>query len=245
MNKDYEITYHDVEKRHWWFKSRREYILKLIKNIPLDSKILDIGCSSGIFMIDLINNGYKKENLFGVDISEKAILNSKANGLLNTYVMDAQNISLNEKFDLIVASDCLEHLKMDELALVNWVELLKPGGILIVFVPAFHALWSYHDELNMHFRRYTKKELIDKINKLNNVTIKKSGYWNFFLFIPVLIFRKLNQLLVSKQNIANDIKMPNKVTNSLFYYLIKFENKLLSYTAFPFGISTFSIIKKN
>jgi predicted SAM-dependent methyltransferase len=73
--------------------------------------------------------------------------------------MDAQNITLDEKFDVIIASDCLEHLKEDEKALKNWYELLNKNGVAFIFVPAFMSLWSYHDEYNMHYRRYTNSEL--------------------------------------------------------------------------------------
>ena len=117
MEKDFEKKYHDVEIDHWWFKSRRKYLLDLLKDAPKDSKILDIGCSSGIFLNDLENLGFKPENLFGIDISEVAIENCKANGLQHCFVMDAQNITLTETFDIIIASDCLEHLEDDKKAL--------------------------------------------------------------------------------------------------------------------------------
>jgi 2-polyprenyl-3-methyl-5-hydroxy-6-metoxy-1,4-benzoquinol methylase len=77
MEENFEKKYHDVETNHWWFKSRRKYLIDLLKNIPKDSKILDIGCSSGVLLKDLENLGFDPDNLFGIDISEKAILNSK------------------------------------------------------------------------------------------------------------------------------------------------------------------------
>ena len=157
MEKEYEKKYHEVETDNWWFKSRRRYLLDVLKNAPQDSKILDIGCSSGIFLKDLELQGFKMKNLFGIDISEKAIENCNNNGIQNAFVMDAQKISLTEKFDFIIASDCLEHLQDDVMAIRNWQELLKTGGVMVVFVPAFQSLWSNHDEVNMHFRRYKNK----------------------------------------------------------------------------------------
>lgn len=125
MELDYEKKYHDVETGNWWFVSRRKYLLDLLKDTPRGSKIIDIGCSSGIFLKDLEQIGFKPENLFGVDISEKAIENCKNNGIQNAFVMDAQNITLFEKFDIIIASDCLEHLQDDIKAINNWKSLLK------------------------------------------------------------------------------------------------------------------------
>lgn len=243
MEEKYEKKYHDVEKNHWWFKSRRNYLLELLKNFPKDSKILDIGCSSGIFLKDLENLSFDPNNLFGVDISEKAILNSKKNGLLNTFVMDAQNITLNETFDVIIASDCLEHLENESKALKNWKTLLKKEGKMYVFVPAFMSLWSYHDTINMHYKRYTKNELM-KSMKQENLEIIKASYWNFFLFIPVYIFRKVSSFFNKNKSGESDIQLGNSIINKLLLQLIIFENKLLKRINFPFGVSTFCVVKR-
>ena len=243
MEENFEKKYHDVETNHWWFKSRRKYLIDLLKNSPKDSKILDIGCSSGVFLKDLENLGFDSTNLFGIDISEKAILNSKKNGLTNTFVMDAQNITLTEKFDIIVASDCLEHLENDTKALNNWESLLKQNGKMYVFVPAFMSLWSYHDEVNMHYRRYKKNELRLKIEN-ENLEIIKASYWNFFLFVPVYFFRKISSLFNKNKSGESDIRIGNSIINKLLLQLIIFENKLLKRINFPFGVSAFCIARK-
>ena len=243
MEKDFEKKYHDVEIDHWWFKSRRKYLLDLLKDAPKDSKVLDIGCSSGIFLKDLEKLGFKTENLFGVDISEKAIRNCKANGIENCFVMDAQDITLTETFDIIIASDCLEHLEDDKKALKNWKNLLKIGGEMYVFVPAFMSLWSYHDEVNMHHRRYTNSELKSKIS-VENLEIRKSGYWNFFLFLPVYFFRKISSFFQKNKTGESDISIGNAFVNNTLLQLIIFENKLLKVMDFPFGVSTFCIAKR-
>jgi SAM-dependent methyltransferase len=243
MKEDFEKKYHDVETAHWWFKSRRKYLLDLLKDAPKSSKILDIGCSSGIFLKDLEALGFTVENLFGIDISDKAITNCKANGIENAFVMDAQNITLNEKFDIIIASDCLEHLEDDVKALKNWNDLLKIGGKMYVFVPAFQSLWSYHDEINMHYRRYRKAELQSKLMD-ENLEIIKSSYWNFFLFLPVYLFRTITSSFQKNKTGEGDITIGNNLVNKALLNLIIFENKLLKIINFPFGVSAFCIAKK-
>lgn len=218
-------------------------MLDLLKDAPKDSKVLDIGCSSGIFLKDLEALGFTPQNLFGVDISDKAIANCKANGINNAFVMDAQNITLNEKFDIVIASDCLEHLENDKKALKNWNDLLKIGGTMYVFVPAFQSLWSYHDVVNMHFRRYTKSELKSKL-LVENLEILKSSYWNFFLFLPVYIFRTITSGLQKNKTGESDITIGNNFVNKALLNLIIFENKLLKVVNFPFGVSTFCIAKR-
>ncbi len=242
MEIEYEKKYHEVETENWWFVSRRRYLLGLLRDAPKDSLLLDIGCSSGIFLKDLERLGFKKENLFGIDISEKAIENCKNNGIQNVFVMDAQKISLTEKFDIIVASDCLEHLRDDIGAIKNWSSLLKTGGMLCVFVPAFQSLWSTHDEVNMHYRRYTNKELEDKLTS-EKLTILKSSYWNFSLFIPLYLFRKIDGILSRSKKKEGQV-IEGKITNVVLLQLLLFENRLLKYVNFPFGVSTFCIAKK-
>lgn len=243
MKKDFEKKYHDVETDHWWFKSRRKYLLDLLKNAPKDSKILDVGCSSGIFLKDLEALGFKTENLYGIDISDSAIINCKANGIQNSFVMDAQDITLIETFDIIIASDCLEHLEDDKKALKNWKSLLKIGGTMYVFVPAFMSLWSYHDTINMHYKRYTNEELKSKL-LAENLAIVKASYWNFLLFLPVYTFRKLSSILNKNKKGEGDISIGNSFVNSSLLHLIILENKLLKAIDFPFGVSTFCIAKR-
>jgi len=243
MEKDFEKKYHDVETEHWWFKSRRKYLLDLLQNAPKDSKVLDIGCSSGIFLKDLEQLGFSTANLYGVDISEKAIANCKANGIPNAFVMDAQHVTLTESFDIIIASDCLEHLENDQQAIQNWKSLLKAGGKMYVFVPAFMSLWSYHDEVNMHHRRYTNAELQSKL-EAEDLQILKSSYWNFFLFVPVYVFRKLSAVFQKNKKGESDISIGNRLVNKMLLLLIVFENKLLKVFNFPFGVSTFCIVQR-
>ncbi len=243
MEEQFEKTYHDIEKKHFWFRSRRDYIISILKEFPRDIKILDIGSSSGILLNELVEIGFDVKNLYGVDISENAIRNCKLNGIENSFVMDAQNITLDEKFDVIIASDCLEHLKDDAKALNNWNSLLKKDGTLLVFVPAFMSLWSEHDVVNMHYRRYIKKELVTRL--LNaNFKIEKASYWNFFLFFPVYLYRSLSRLKsTNDKHQSGDLKEPS-FFNHVLYLLIKFENLLLGYLNFTVGVSTFCIAKK-
>lgn len=244
MEKKFEEQYHEQERDHWWFKGRRAYVRQLLKKESRKAKILDIGCSSGVLIEELAADGFEPQNLYGIDISEKAIENAKANGLEHCYIMDAQHIELNQKFDLLIASDCLEHLEKDEQALQNWFEILNPGGKLYVFVPAFMSLWSQHDVVNMHHRRYTRKELRQKLEK-QGFQIRKASYWNFFLFPLVLTVRMLQRLFKSdKKTEEGDLKAPNSILNVLFFKMIQLENWMLTGLSFPFGVSVFCVVEK-
>lgn len=248
MDKDYEIKYHEQEAQNWWFVARRDFILRQLKEhkISLDAKILDIGSSGGILSLELIKNGY--QNTYSLDYSPDAIALCKQRGLKNVFVMDGHYPDFpDNEFDVIIASDCLEHLEKDELALNNWYKILKPAGLAFVYVPAYMWLWSKHDDINFHFRRYTEKELISKLQKAGFTNLK-SGYWNFMIFFPTSIVRLL-QKLGNKNKAkkgANDdqlVLLPKPINQLLIKWVI-FENKVASKIKYPFGVSTFSIAKK-
>ena len=243
MHKEFEANYHSTEENHFWFRARRQFIIQLLKNYPRDNRILDIGCSSGILLSDLIKNGFNPSEMYGIDISQQAIDNCKKNGIVNAFVMDAQNINLSKSFDIIIASDSLEHLKNDEKALQSWYNLLKPDGILYVFVPAYRFLWSHHDDINKHYRRYTRSNLRDKLNN-SDFKIVKSGYWNFVLFLPIMIMRLLGKLIPSKKsNTTGDLQKLSRL-NRIFFQILCLENKILKHLNFPFGLSAFCIARK-
>ncbi len=250
MELEYEKTYHEVERDHWWFKTRRNILLKMIEGVDKNSRILDIGSSSGLMLEELRNLGFNPDNLYGVDISEKAIANCHSNGFKNAFVMDAHNITLEkENFDLIIASDCLEHLERDKEALANWYSLLKTKGQIIIFVPAYQFLWSSHDDVNFHYRRYTNGELRQKMEN-NNFRVQKSGYWNFLLFIPIAGVRLLSNLFGGKkksdgaEEMNGDLAMPGKLSNTVLKSVVNLENTLIPSIRFPFGVSTFCVATK-
>lgn len=244
MEKEFEKLYHNLEKDHFWFKARRKFILQIMNNLSRDKSVLDVGCSSGILLHELKDSGYPAENLYGVDISQEAITRCRDSGLKNTFLMDGQKIALDKKMDVIIASDCLEHIEGDIEALENWHSLLKDEGLLIVFVPAFKALWSDHDEVNMHFRRYTRKELKEKMRKAG-FSVTKASYWNFFLFLPLFSMRALGKILKKKGKHGNtgDLQRIGKM-NGILYRLMFSENLILKYINLPVGISVFCLGKK-
>jgi len=247
MDKQYEKEYHQLEDTHWWFVSRRRKILDMLEVDP-QKRYLDIGCSSGKLLEGLIEKGADPKQVFGIDISPEGIEVCHAKGLTNTFVMDATSVNLpGNSFDVLIASDCLEHIEQDQAALQNWYKLLKPGGVLIVFVPAFMSLWSPHDEVNHHFRRYTHQELTDKIGKAS-FSVQRNGYWNIALFIPIMLYRFLRNSLektgLKEKKPSADLGAVPAPVNALLKGLLSVENRAMELIRFPFGVSTFCVAKK-
>ncbi|MBM4140387.1 MAG: class I SAM-dependent methyltransferase [Nitrospira sp.] len=239
MKKSYAAKYHILEKYHWWFLGRRDIIYKLIKHFYRDIDILEVGCSGGLLIGFLQMRGFK--NLIGIDIDHEAIELCRQTGITNVFVRDAEKTGFeDQQFDIIIASDILEHMKDEDKTLLEWHRILKPKGELLVFVPAFNFLWSKHDEVNYHYRRYSKSRLLSILQK-NGFKVKRISYWNFSLFFPVTIVRLFQRLLSGNRSSGDQLYDVNIFVNRTLEYLLGLENKVLSLGInLPLGISIFA-----
>lgn len=244
MDQQYASKYHRLEKDHWWFLGRRDIIYKLIKDYNRDSEILEIGCSGGVLLAFLQSKGFKR--IYGIDIDENAIELCRQKGITSVQVARGEETGFkDQQFDMIIASDVLEHIQDENKTLFEWHRILKFGRSLIIFVPAFKFLWSKHDEVNHHYRRYAKSDIF-KILERNGFKVERISYWNFTLFVPVSFIRLFQKLLPSHGKKSGDqLYEVTPFMNKTLEYLLRLDNKLLSLGInFPFGISVFAIARK-
>lgn len=247
MDLSYEQKYHQLEEEHWWFAGRRDAVRKLIRSlrIPTTAEVLEIGCSGGPLQQILVADGYTR--LTGIDISEKAIALAHTRGLANVSVMDgAQLLFADNSFDLLLASDVLEHIENEEQAVREWYRVLRPGGRMIVFVPAFQMLWTHHDEVNHHFRRYTSAHL-RRVLLQAGLQLERVSYWNSTLFFPTTAIRLLQRLMVSSRSdipYTGDLKQVPSWLNKALGQLLSTENTILQHLPLPVGVSVFAIARK-
>ncbi len=241
MDKSYEAKYHTLEERHWWFASRRDMVLRLIGDISPDTAILEVGCSGGPLLLKLAEMGCT--DLTGIDVSDAAIELSHKRGFENTSVMDGANLTFDDqRFDLLIASDVLEHIEDHERALAEWYRVLRPGGRAIIFVPALQWLWSKHDTINHHYRRYRSSSL-SKVSEAAGFKVKRNGYWNVGLLPTVALYRKLENLLAKNQDDDNLNVVPGPL-NGLFKTYMMLENAIIQRVRLPLGVSTFVVLEK-
>ena len=247
MNLEYELKYHQIEENYWWFQARRDMVFRLIQDLHLPSTaaILEIGCSGGPLMQRLARTGYTQ--LTGIDVSEAGIAVAQQRGIANVSCMDGAHLDFPDaSFDLVIASDVLEHIADEAQALREWTRVLRPGGQLLVFVPAFTFLWGKHDVVNQHFRRYTTAQLAAGLRQAG-LQVRRRSYWNIGLFFPTAAVRLLNRLqppTPADQLLKDDFFATPPLLNTLLRGFITAENRLLQLINAPVGVSAFALAHK-
>jgi len=211
----------EEERSHWWIRTRFQYIDLATSFIrKKEINLLEYGCGTGqnlwyARLQSKLKNKFK--NSIGID-PELPHDFTPSWGAEDHHFSSDLNIELKKTPQLILAMDVLEHIEDDREALKGWVQKIDPDGVILITVPAFQSLWSYHDEFLGHYRRYTTKQL----EKVANEVGLKPLYLKYsfsYLYFPVLIIRKL---LTDKKN-TSDLKLPNIIINKIMTWLGKVE----------------------
>lgn len=241
---EYDKMYH-LEEANWWYSGRRDLVLNmaaLVDNATLGKplNILDVGCGTGINLKYLQELG----KAYGLDISEDALKFSRSRGLPSLICGSADKLPFKDGFfDQVLALDVIEHIDEDLSAVRELCRVLKPGGHLIITVPAFQFLWSGHDKAVHHKRRYTRSGLIH-ILEMGGFENEKSSYWNFFLFLPVAAIRILKRFQRPGNEMQTDLAELPSSLNRFLLKLMKIENRILRRFDLPFGVSVICICRK-
>jgi SAM-dependent methyltransferase len=231
-----------VEEHHWWFQARRDIVLNLLALFaPSDRpmRVLDIGCGTGMMVNALRQFG----EVFGIDPDEHAIAYSRRRITDPTRVHKGQlpdGLPRDQRFEIVTLLDVLEHVEDDVGSLRAIREVLNPRGILFLTVPAFPFLWSGHDEINQHKRRYTVSELTLKL-QYTGFKILKCSYFNTFLFPMAFAFKIFNRIRWGDAPRSHIESVPSSIVNAALRRIFSFERFLLPRVNFPFGVSLLAI----
>ena len=148
----------DVDEHHWWYRGRRRIIEVELAKLPLPrpARVLDAGCGSGRTLQELVRYG----EVSGIELSPEAAAVASARGPYDVRIGRLEALPWEDAgFDLVTCLDVIEHTPDDVATLRELARVTRPGGWLLVTVPAYQALWSRHDEDNHHYRRYEREPL--------------------------------------------------------------------------------------
>lgn len=232
--------FYKIEKEHWWFTARQKIILEYIKkhvNISKETTLLDVGCGTGA-IIEMLSNHF---NTYGLDSSPQAIEFCRKRGLTNLFQGNLESFNKDRKFDIITILDVIEHIDDDVKLLRQSNELLKENGSVVVTVPAFQFLWSYHDIVTHHKRRYTKNQLI-KVVKSAGFQIKHITYFNSLLF-PIAVLKRMASKIIGFKD-TSDLNIPPQLINKLLKLIFQSEAEIINRISLPLGLSLLCLGEK-
>ncbi|MBI3016696.1 MAG: methyltransferase domain-containing protein [Deltaproteobacteria bacterium] len=232
---EFECYQELIEKdtTHWWFLGKKKFldvILDRYTDNGNEKCALDIGCGTGGIIEQLGARGFKS---FGIDNHEIAF-NFCQKKNLPVFKADAKQTGFEaSSFDVVCALDVIEHDE-DDLAIIREVKrILKPGGIFIVMVPAHQWLWSHCDKMNHHKRRYSKKSLLNLLNR--EFRTLHISWIHCSIFIPASVIITLRKILQKDQVRYTN---PTHYTNLLMNYIYELEkNTYRTFHYLPFGTS--------
>ena len=239
--------YYKLEREHWWFLARKEILKSIIKrkiNTYKPLRILNIGTATGAGTIMLQEFGEVTSIEYDSDCCK--FLNNELHILTQEGSITDLQFEDNS-FDLVCAFDVIEHVEDDTLAASEMLRVCKKDGFVIATVPAFMLLWSEHDVINHHFRRY-KLNAFRNLFKVDDDNVVVKSYFNFFFFIPIALIRIIMwpfQKNKTKTNATSDFeRFKTGRLNTLLYHIFLIEKTLLKYFRLPFGVSIVCLVKK-
>ena len=242
MDRDYELQTHQAEDRHWWYRGRRTVIERVVCGLGLapGARILDAGCGSGRNMIELARHGI----VTGVELSPTSVALARARNsgeVIEGSVLDMP--FADSSFDLAVSLDVIEHLEDDLGALRELRRTVVPGGALLVTVPAYQWLWSGHDVVNHHHRRYTRSSL-QRVAERAGWRQERTTYFNSLLLPVAILLRVLDRVNTKTTESSLDLWVPPEPVNRLLELPLSLEAGAIGRRGrIPAGLSLLALFR--
>ena len=242
MDREYELQTHRAEDRHWWYRGRRQVLERVIAGLrlPARARILDAGCGSGRNMVELARHGH----VTGVELSPASVGLARERNAGEVIAGSVLDMPLeSDSFDLAVCLDVIEHLADDVGALRELRRVVVPGGSLLVTVPAYQWLWSGHDEVNHHHRRYSRRSLERAAAEAGWEKVRTTHFNSLLLPVAVML-RILDRFNRSTTESSLDLWVPPQPLNWLLERPMVLEAGLIGRGGrIPVGLSLLAVFR--
>jgi SAM-dependent methyltransferase len=225
----------EVDELHWWYRARREILQSLIERTvrpPADARILEVGCGTG-HNIKMLQR-FGTVDAIEIDSSARKVAEKRLGRRISSAKLPALKGVDRGHYDLVAALDVVEHIDDDRATIAALASCLNPRGKLLVTVPAHQWMWSQHDELNHHKRRYSKRALTTLLTESDRLKIDSLGYFNSLLFPLAVAARMVG-------GGGGDDRLPPKPVNYLFERVFAAERRLVGALPLPPGLSLFAV----
>ncbi len=240
MNPEEYGRMYDAEDRQWWYAGMRAISRALLRpQVTAGARILDAGCGTGRNLVELASWAARPA---GVDLSEEAMRLCRARGVPAARGRLQALPFPDASFDAVTSFDVLYHrwIEDDGAAVAELTRVLKPGGVLLVRVPALQMLWGAHDAAVHSRHRYTTGE-VRTLLEGRGLEVLRATYANTFLF-PVIALRRLLDRLTGRE--GSDVSFLPAPLEWAFGTLLRAEARVLTRLSFPVGASVFALARK-
>jgi SAM-dependent methyltransferase len=230
-----------VEETHWWYSALHRLIFQMLEAELPDwraKEIVDVGCGTGAILKQLGN----PEKNMGIDLAPEAISFCRQRGLNNVRQGDIHALPFADaSFDAVICSSVLYHQWVSDVggAVQEMHRILRPGGVLLINVPAFPFLHSAHDEAVMTARRFRKREIRQLLQK-QNFKIRRLTYWTTFLFPLAIAARTLGGSRMGRDFESAGASFSQRV----FARIMALELRLLRNISLPVGVALLAVARK-
>jgi SAM-dependent methyltransferase len=236
VQRDYASAYSDLYTRHWWWRAREAVIVERLRRLAPPGgfgAILDVGCGDGLFFDRLRAFGEPH----GVESDPSLVTPAgHSRGPIHIAPFD-DTFDTRIRFGLVLLLDVIEHLPDDVAALRRAHGLLAPGGKVVVTVPAFPLLWTAHDDINRHFRRYSRRTFAAAAGAAG-LRVEHATYVFQWLFVVKLATVVKERMLGRRARVPT---VPDSPINRLLYWLVRLEAATYGRMPLPFGNSLLAV----
>ena len=229
----------ELDERHWWYRARRQILAALIRRklkLAPGARILEIGCGTGHNVLMLKEFG--EVDAIEIDEAARTLATERLGKPVGSAPLPELTGVEDGRYDLVAILDVLEHVPEDQAALESIARKLKPGGRILITVPAHPWMWSAHDVVNHHQRRYTKKTLREVIARAG-LRIELMSYFNSLLF-PLAAAARLAGRITGKED--SDDTLPPAPVNDLFEFLFGLERYAIGRVSLTPGVSLVAVV---
>lgn len=235
-----------VEDDHWWYSVLRRLALKaLTATRGGNAVVLDAGCGTG-GMMEVVRQARPDWALHGIELEPAAVEHCRRRGLVNVWQGSVCRLPFNDGvFDAVLSLDVLYHSAVDqEGAIHEMARVLKPGGELVINLPAFNALRGSHDVAVCGARRYRACH-VRKLLETHTMTVEMIHYWNAWLFLPLFLRRRWSREFTGQSCCASDLSVLPGAFNRALSLAGKGEAWMCRVLRIPFGTSVFAVAAKS
>ncbi len=243
MDRLLELQTHELEEDHWWYRGRRKVIAALLRGLalPPGAQILDAGCGSGRNMVDFARLG----SVTGVEIADASVVRARERAIGEVVQCSITELPFTDgRFDLAFCLDVIEHIEDQLRALRELYRVVAPGGRLVVMVPAYQWLWSEHDVINHHERRYKARTLRAPAVQAGWQPVRTT-YFNGLLLPIAIIHRRLTRRSHLVGEPVSDLLRTPEPLNTVLEWPLLLEARLIGMgLRIPAGLSLAAVFSK-